>query len=648
MMRARVPGPRLRCGAARAALALAAGLAPALAPAPAPAQGRAGAEGQAIVPPLAPLVAAPASELRDVVERYAADRAALLRRYDAEYSPERRQRLRDFYQAWQARLRELDFDRLGVEGRIDYVLLDHELRYQLALLDREEAMLAEMQPLLPFAPTILALHDARRRREPADARAAADTLAALLRAIEQAREAAAALAARPAPHDGARSAAAGGDSDRTAAAGARKAAAAAGARKAASDDDARARRSRIVAFRAANTLDDLRNTLQRWHRFHAGYDPLFTWWTADPYRRVDSALVAYGKVLRRDLAGIREGEPEPIIGDPIGAAGMAADLAHEMIPYSPEELIRIAEREFAWCEAEMRKAAREMGFGDDWKAALEKVKTLHVPPGQQPTLVRDLAYEAVAFVKERDLVTIPPLAEEIWRIEMMSPERQRVAPFFLGGEVILVSFPTDGMSHEEKLMSMRGNNIHFSRATVHHELIPGHHLQGFMTSRYNSHRRVFATPFWTEGWSLYWEMLLWDLGFPKTPEDRVGMLFWRAHRAARIMFSLGVHLGTMTPDEAIELLVERVGHERANAEAEVRRSFNGTYPPLYQAAYMIGGLQIRALYKELVETGRVTAREFHDAILRGGRMPIEMVRARLRGELLPRDYTARWRFAGDP
>jgi uncharacterized protein (DUF885 family) len=601
----------------------------ALAPAPALAQGTAGVEGHAIVPPLAPLVAAPASELRDVVERYAADRAVLLRRYDAEYSPERQRRMREFYQAWQARLRELDFDRLGVEGRIDYILLDHELRYQLALLDRDERLFAEAEPLLPFARTILSLHDARRRHETIDPRMAADTLAALLRAIDEARKAAA-------------------PAQRTAASGTRTAASADAAGRAANDDGTRGYRSRVVAYRAATILDGLRNTLQSWHRFHAGYDPLFTWWTADPYRRVDSALVAYGRYIRRELVGIREAEPDPIIGDPIGAAGMAADLAHEMIPYSPQELIAIAERELAWCEAEMRKAAREMGFGDDWKAALEKVKTLHVDPGRQPALVRDLAYEAVAFVEERDLVTIPPLAKEVWRMEMMSPERQRVAPFFLGGEVIQVSVPTDGMTHEDKLMSMRGNNIHFSRATVHHELIPGHHLQGFMTSRYNTHRRVFATPFWTEGWSLYWEMLLWDLGFPKTPEDRIGMLFWRSHRAARIMFSLGVHLGTMTPEQAIELLVERVGHERANAEAEVRRSFIGTYPPLYQAAYMIGGLQIRALYRELVETGRMSPREFHDAILEGGRIPIEMVRARLRGDLLPRDYTARWRFAGDP
>ena len=229
-------------------------------------------------------------------------------------------------------------------------------------------------------------------------------------------------------------------------------------------------------------------------------------------------------------------------------------------------------------------------------------------------------------------------------MEMMSPERQKVSPFFLGGEVILVSYPTDAMAHGDKLMSLRGNNEHFSRAVVHHELIPGHHLQGFMNERYNAHRRLFGTPFWHEGNALYWEFRLYDLGFPRGPEDRVGMLFWRMHRAARIIFSLSFHLERMTPDEAVDFLVERVGHERANAEAEVRRSFNGSYPPLYQAGYMLGGLQFRALQEELVGSGRMSERAFHDAILQGGSMPVEMVRARLTGTLLDRGHEASWRF----
>jgi uncharacterized protein (DUF885 family) len=203
------------------------------------------------------------------------------------------------------------------------------------------------------------------------------------------------------------------------------------------------------------------------------------------------------------------------------------------------------------------------------------------------------------------------------------------------------------MEHADKLMSLRGNNVHFARATVFHELIPGHHLQEFMTTRYNAHRGSFDTPFWVEGWALYWEMLLWDLGFPKTPENRVGMLFWRMHRAARIIFSLRFHLGEWSPQQCIDFLVDRVGHERANATAEVRRSFNGSYPPLYQLAYMMGGLQFRALHEELVAPGRMTNRQFHDAVLTGGSMPVEMVRARLTQQMLSGDHRASWKYAGE-
>jgi uncharacterized protein (DUF885 family) len=343
--------------------------------------------------------------------------------------------------------------------------------------------------------------------------------------------------------------------------------------------------------------------------------------------------------------GIKEGEDEPIIGDPIGVVGLKEDLEHELIPYTPEELLAIAEREFKVLEAEMLKASREMGFGENWKAALERVKNDHVEPGKQPELIRDLALEAIAYVTKNDLVTVPPLARDIWRMTMMSPERQKVAPFFLGGEVIQVSYPTDTMEHDDKLMSLRGNNRWFSRATVHHELIPGHHLQGFMTERYAAHRRPFATPFWGEGWALYWEMLLWDRGFFHTsPESRVGAMFWRMHRAARIIFSLNFHLGKMTPQEAVDFLVDRVGHERANATAEVRRSFIGTYSPLYQAAYMLGGLQFRQLHRDLVESKKMTDKQFHDAVLQNGRIPVEMVRALLTNQPVTREYKASWRF----
>jgi uncharacterized protein (DUF885 family) len=121
-------------------------------------------------------------------------------------------------------------------------------------------------------------------------------------------------------------------------------------------------------------------------------------------------------------------------------------------------------------------------------------------------------------------------------------------------------------------------------------------------------------------------------------------LFWRMHRCARIIFSLNYHLGKWTPKQCIDFLVDRVGHERANAEGEVRRSFAGGYSPLYQIAYMIGGLQLYSLKKELVDTKKMTYRQYHDAIFRENAMPIEMLRAILTNQHLTKDFKTTWRF----
>jgi uncharacterized protein (DUF885 family) len=117
------------------------------------------------------------------------------------------------------------------------------------------------------------------------------------------------------------------------------------------------------------------------------------------------------------------------------------------------------------------------------------------------------------------------------------------------------------------------------------------------------------------------------------------------HRCARIIFSLNFHLGTWTPQQCIDFLIERVGHEPDNASAEVRRSFEGTtYPPLYHAGYMLGALQFRALARELVASGKMPVKRFHDQILMENRMPVEMVRAILMKQNLTKDFQPSWRF----
>lgn len=572
------------------------------------------------------------SPMRPLIERFAHDRAVVFRYYDIRISADRRGRLRRFYRDWGNRLSGLNFDSMDQDGKVDYILFHNFLDHALKQLDFEEKQENDSAAYVPFASTIIGLEEARRNGRAIDSQASAATLSHLQQQI---------LALQK-------------DLDKPPA----------------KTDWATTQKRRIDANRAADEVEVLKETLHHWYAFYDNYDPVFTWWNTESYRRADSALDEYGRFLRQKIAGVKQagsanrasneaegafnshavkaataGDTSDIIGSPIGREHLLEELAYEMIPYTPEDLIDVANHEFVWCEEQMRLASNEMGFGNDWKKALEKVKNMYVEPGKQPQLIRDLEHEAEVFVDQHDLVTIPPLARETWRMQMMSPERQLINPFFTGGNTISVSYPTEEMTYEQKMMSMRGNNIPFSRATVFHELIPGHELQLFMADRYHAYRRdLGSTPFTVEGWSLYWELLLWDMKFQKTPEDRIGALFWRMHRCARIIFSLSFHLGKMTPDECVNFLVERVGHERENAIAEVRRSVAGQDGPLYQAAYLLGGMQLYSLHTALVGSGKMTNRQFNDAVLKQNMMPIELIRANLANEPLTRDYKTNWKF----
>ncbi len=542
------------------------------------------------------------SEINNLMVEYNADDKSIKHILFVKNSPERRERLKKLEQSYLIELAKIDFDKLPVGSRIDYILFKRNLNNELRLLAIEEKEYNQIALYIPFADSIYGIEKKRRRGATINAQQFATQLHNIqlqtIRLLQQLAK------------------------DTTL--------------------------NMAICSRATTTVTGLQDALKNVFDFYNAYNPEFTWWIPMPYKAADSVLTIYANAFRAKSKAVstQKNDGSNIVGNPIGREEILAQLQYEMIAYSPEELIAIANKEFAWCEKELLKASNAMGFGNYWKAAQEKVKNTYVPAGEQPQAIMKLYNESVDFLKKNKLVTIPPLAEEDWAMNMLSPERQQFAPFFLGGQDLLVAYPTNTMKEEDRIMAMRGNNPHFSRATVHHELVAGHHLQQYMNNRFKAYRN-FDTPFWNEGNAVYWEFLMWDLNFPQSPEDKVGMLFWRMHRCARIIFSFNYHLGNWQPQQCIDFLVDRVGHERANAEGEVRRSFTGGYAPLYQIGYMIGAFQFWALKKELVDTGKMTYQQYHDAILHENAMPIEMLRAILTNKTLTKDYVASWQFYGN-
>ncbi|MBY5957038.1 DUF885 domain-containing protein [Membranicola marinus] len=538
----------------------------------------------------------------ELIQHFREDRGALHRYYHIEASPVHRKRLIRFYENYRERLEEIHYAELSVSDQVDFQLLMREITDKDSQLKEEMGLYAQLRSWIQAGDPLYRYETLRRRGHELNREAFASDLYQISQAYQ--------------------------------------------------DHMQQLKKEKPTFTKqeinyVSQVLKGHQEVLKSLNQFYQGYDPDYDWWVKEPAQRLKSVIENYDKVFRTRLDSSRMNvdDGSGITGVPAGRTEIIRQLERDMIPYSPEELIEIAQKEFAWCDQELLKVSQEMGFGTDWKAAQEKVKQSYVPPGEQPALMLRLYQESVDFIKDHDLISIPPLAEETWRMNMLSARRQLISPFFLGGESLLISYPTQEMDHDQKMMSMRGNNPHFARAVVHHEIIPGHHLQQFMNRRYKIHRRyLFGTPFWTEGWSLYWELLLYEKGFAKTPEDKLGMLFWRMHRCARIIFSLKYHLEEWTPQECIDFLVDRVGHERANAEAEVRRSFTGGYPPLYQLAYMTGGLQFYQLKRELVDSGKMSYREFHDAVLRENAIPLEMLRYILFGKFVPEEFTTTWRF----
>jgi uncharacterized protein (DUF885 family) len=537
------------------------------------------------------------SEMRDLIAQYQEDVNSLNRKYEIKESDEYYSRFDLLYNEWLKKMSSVPFDGMSQDGKVDYVLLRNSIEKDINRLKQNKVDYDQIQTAIPFADKVMQLVQQRRTGSPLNGEQTAKAFNEIKKNLQATQK----------------------------------------------EIEKLPKYSERLSKKATTATQDYLKAMDELFSFYNEYDPQFSWWMVVPHTELDSAFSQYIRFLKTwKTAGKDDGSG--IVGNPIGKEEIIKSLQAEFISYTPEELIDVANKEFAWCEKEMLKASQEMGFGTDWKKALEKVKEDHVEPGKQPELVAFLANEAIDYLQKNDLVTVPDLAKEDWKMIMLSVKEQKFSPFFLGGDNIWISFPTSTMSYEDRMMGMRGNNKHFSRATVFHELIPGHHLQGFMTDRYNPYRQYFHSPFWTEGWALYWEMILWEKNFQKSPENRVGMLFWRMHRCARIIFSLNYHLGNWTPQQCIDFLVDKVGHERANATAEVRRSFMGGYGPLYQLAYMIGAKEFYAMRTELVASGKMKEKDFHDTILQSGPMPIEMLRALLINQTLTRDFKTKWRF----
>jgi uncharacterized protein (DUF885 family) len=300
------------------------------------------------------------------------------------------------------------------------------------------------------------------------------------------------------------------------------------------------------------------------------------------------------------------------------------------------QILAIGEEQLTVQHRARATAGRELhpDLGED--DALDRVKD-DGPADFDAALIayRASAARARAFVAERGLATIPE--DEVLEVVPTPAYLRGVMPFAASIEPAVRDRPLRGIylvtpSVDGDRGAMREHSwASIANASIH-EAYPGHHQQhAAALSSATPSRLVARAPEFTEGWGMYCEQLMLEEGFEDTPARRIIVATDAIWRAVRIILDVRLHRGDIGVGDAIELLIEHTGFERPNAVAEVHRY---TRTPTYNLSYLLGKVLLLRLRDD--EQRRLGAafslRDFHDALIYSGSIPISFHRRLLRGE----------------
>lgn len=351
-------------------------------------------------------------------------------------------------------------------------------------------------------------------------------------------------------------------------------------------------------------------------------------------RRAARALEDYIAFLEREVVPNARGEFA--VGKELFEEILRED---HLLDYTADELLAVGWKLFRDTQAQMEALAAKIAPGKTAREILDEAKKDHPRRGEVLAAYRREMARVRQFVEEKGIVTIP--AGEKLTIRPTPPSLRPVIPYaayMMPGpleekqEGIFLVTPVDRwMPRKAREEKLQGHNYAKIPVTSLHEAYPGHHLQLVYANRHarTLPRKVGSalSSLFVEGWAFYCEELMEELGYIREPVQKLARLKDQLWRAARIILDVSLHTGKMTVEDGIEFLVEKVGLERSNAQAEVRRY---TASPTQPMSYLIGKLEILKVIEEYKRRNPgVPMREMHDAILSCGSLPPKLLAQRL-------------------
>jgi len=293
---------------------------------------------------------------------------------------------------------------------------------------------------------------------------------------------------------------------------------------------------------------------------------------------------------------------------------------------TPDEIHQIGLREMDRIQTEMTMIAKKEGFAD-LASFRESLKT---NPKYIPTSAEQILDDYRHYIAQME-----PKLPQLFTLLPKSPVTVEAIPAFQSAAATHYVTGTPDGKRPGRVVVATSDFAHRSliddEAIAYHEGIPGHHMQLSVQQqltglpKFRQHGLGFNA--YIEGWALYAERLGKEVGFYQDPVSDYGRLSSELFRAVRLVVDTGIHSQGWTRDQVVDFFRKSGAIDEPSIQSETDRYIAW---PAQALSYKLGELKIRELrdraQKELGP--RFDIRTFHDEILDGGTLPLDMLEAR--------------------
>lgn len=292
---------------------------------------------------------------------------------------------------------------------------------------------------------------------------------------------------------------------------------------------------------------------------------------------------------------------------------------------TPEQIHQIGLKEMARIEGEMLAIAKGQGFAD--LAAFRK--SLETNTKYKPT-----SKEQILDDYRKYLAGMQPKLPELFTVIPGAPVTVEAIPDFQSADATHYQTGTPDGKRPGRVSVAVANfaerTMIDDEATAYHEGIPGHHMQLSVAQTLTGlpkFRMHGGNSGYVEGWALYSEQLGKEIGFYQDPISDYGRLASELFRAVRLVVDTGIHAKGWSRDQVVEFFRKSGAVDEPTLQSETDRYISW---PGQALAYKLGQLKFRELRERAkTELGpKFDIRTFHDEMLNGGVLPLDLLEAR--------------------